>query len=170
MDALRAKFRWLRLVVLFAFAAGAGVLGCITVTSVALFSEIHVRHAYESPTFATAAEASQHLDLKLPSAAKNVRYATWRQWIGYDKYLRFEAPVEVCISYAREIIPDEDLVPLSSEDLARDLPAPESGVFEDLSWFDLKKAGKVVAAGEGSHRPRVWIDRERGVFYSRETD
>ncbi|MEX0775852.1 MAG: hypothetical protein WD042_09090 [Phycisphaeraceae bacterium] len=125
---------------------------------------------YEPAPFASAAEASKASGIPLPPEAKSVRVASWSQWIGHATYMRFDAPVAVCLRHAAVLVPDEALAPVAARQLADDATPPEPGIFRDVSWFDLGAAQNVVAAGGGSQRPRVWVDRTRGVLYYRLTD
>ncbi len=125
---------------------------------------------YEPAPFATAAEASKGCGIPIPPEATNVRFAGWSQWIAHEDYLRFEAPVSVCLRHAAVLVPGEALSPVPSARLAADARAPQPGIFRDMSWFDLGAAQNVVGAGGGSQRPRVWVDQDRGVLYYRLTD
>lgn len=121
---------------------------------------------YESPVFATATEARQHIGTTLPDEATNIQLAEYREWIAAEDYLRFEAPVEVCFDHAAKLFPN---LQLAAEPIPEYfLSFPKSSHFQDLSWFDLGNAGSVLSAREGNQK--IFIDQERGVFYYHFTD
>ena len=125
---------------------------------------------YESPVFATVAEARKHLSIPLPDEAKNIQFAGYREWIAAEDLMRFMAPVEVCLKHAAVISPGKQLTPLSAQELAISTRQTFGRNFKDSSWFDLSKATNVVHVGGGSHKAEIWIDQDRGVFYYLYTD
>lgn len=127
-------------------------------------------HVTESRGPITASEAESMTDLKLPPQATNIRAAQYRQWIEYAQYLRFEAPVDVCLQYASTVVPAAATQPADEFDLVSQARLIRPGAFEDFSWFDLDKAQNAVTAGGGPSQPQVWVDQNRGVFYYRKTD
>ncbi len=154
----------------FASATIVSVAMYVAMCNVVVYRNIELGNVYEPPCFATGHQASQQLPFEVPPVAKNIQYAEWNKFISYVRYLRFEAPVAVCYEYARQVVSDDKLTTVSAAEPANVDFMPEPGMFRDLSWFDLSAATNVVAAGDGEHSPRVWIDRDRGVFYLRETD
>jgi hypothetical protein len=127
-------------------------------------------HVTESRGPITASKAESITDLKLPPEAKNIRAAKYSQWIEYAQYLRFEAPVDVCLRYASTVAPGAATQPADEFDLKNGARPIRSGAFDDFSWYDLDKAQNVVTAGGGPSQPQVWVDQTRGVFYYRKTD
>ena len=127
-------------------------------------------HVTESRGPITAFKAESITGLKLPPEAKNIRAASFSQWIQYADYLRFEAPVDVCLSYASTVTPGAATQPADEFDLKSGARLTRSGALEDFDWFDLDKAQNVVMAGGGPSQPQVWVDQARGVFYYRKTD
>jgi hypothetical protein len=108
--------------------------------------------------------------LKVPPEATNIRAASHSLWVEYAQYLRFEAPVDVCLRYASTLVRGPTTKPDSELDLTDDARSVRADAFDDFSWFDLDKAQDVVTAGGGPSQPQVWVDRTRGVFYYRKTD
>lgn len=143
------------------------IIGCI-----AWFAwEMLGLHVTEPRGFIDASEAKSIADIEIPTEAKNIRAASARQWIYCERYVRFEAPVDVCLRFAAKIAPGSTTRPVEADDLASRKFPVRKGVFEDLSWFDLNQAQDVVSTGTGgSWEPRVWIDRRRGVVYYLITD
>lgn len=127
-------------------------------------------HVIESRGPITAARAKSITGLTLPPQATNIRAASYRRWIEYAQYLRFEAPPEVCLSYAATILPGEAIQPAHDFGLERASQPLRPDAIKDFSWFDLDQAQDVVTAGGGPGQPEIWVDRNRGVFYYRKTD
>jgi len=122
---------------------------------------------YESPAFLTASEARKHIAVSLPDEATNIRFAGYREWIAADDYLRFEAPVDVCLKHAAVMMPKSPLQQHQDRSSSAGTH-PSSLHLKDLSWFDLKRATNVVSARDGMKA--LFIDQDRGVFYYRFTD
>ncbi|HVX86666.1 MAG TPA: hypothetical protein VH253_17925 [Phycisphaerae bacterium] len=118
---------------------------------------------------ATAGEAAAYTGVTLPAGAHDIGVAGWRQWIQAVEYVRFEAPVDVCLRYAAAVVPGVALQPEDGGLVELDGRPIREGVLKDFGWFDLGKAKDVVGGGDASG-VRVWVDRERGVFYFRKTD
>jgi len=149
------------------FAGGIVALIAIRATATAIMSDLRV---YEPAAFATALEASQACRIPLPPEATNIRVAGWSAGVAHEEYLRFEAPVAVCLKHAAILVPGAMLAPVPTDRFAADQRPPQSGIFRDLSWFDLAVAQNVVGAGGGSQCPQVWVDQNRGVLYFRIAD
>ena len=46
-----------------------------------------------------------------------------------------------------------------------------AGWLDRASWFDPDKITRGIYAGDSSsHKPEIWIDLDRGIFYFREND
>src|SRR4051794_14290338 len=74
----------------------------------------------------SASKAESMLDIRLPPEAKNIRAATYSQWIEYAQYLRFEAPVDVCLRYAATVVPNAATQPADQYDLAGNARPPRA--------------------------------------------
>lgn len=118
----------------------------------------------------TASQAQSILGIKLPPEAKNIQAASDSQWIEYEQYLRFEAPVGVCLRYASVIVPGATTRPIDRSELVRMSRPLRAGAFKEFNWFDLAQAHNLITMGGGPSKPQVWVDRTRGVFYYRKTD
>ncbi|MBC7782813.1 MAG: hypothetical protein H7144_03155 [Burkholderiales bacterium] len=127
-------------------------------------------HVTESRGPCIASKAESITGLTLPPESKNIRAASYSQWIEYAQYLRFEAPVDVCVRYASTVVPGAATQPADEFNLKNGASLIRSGAFDDFSWFDLDKAQNVVTAGGGPSQAQVWVDQTRGVFYYRKTD
>lgn len=127
-------------------------------------------HVSEPARPLTPAQAQVILPATLPVEARNIGAAEYRQWIEFAQYARFEAPLPVCLGYAKLVVPGAALQPVGEFQLERDARPLRSEVFRDFSWFDLQTASNMIGSGGGSNQPEVWIDQDRGVFYYRKTD
>jgi hypothetical protein len=125
------------------------------------------------------ADAQKELRFPLPAGAKNISFAMWGLWQGYEFYLRFEAPPEMCIEHIPVVLAkwrkeNPSLSPGYEATVPVQITAPPSPCKSnelDISWFDIGNIKKGLADGEGgSHRPRIWVDTDRGVFYYCITD
>lgn len=121
--------------------------------------------------------ARQQLGIPFPDGATNILYGQYAQSIAYEFMLKFEAPLDVCKSHAIVLIerhntnmPDQ-LVPGELRELTEaPAPIPPKPPL-NVTWFDVHKINKGFVAGEiGSHKPRIWIDSERNLFYYIYTD
>src|SRR4029079_16400627 len=99
--------------------AVAVVLVCVLVAVFNYFAPS--LYVYEPPAFATAAEASKHIRMPFPPEATNIRFAEWAQFIAHEEYLRFEAPVPVCLRAAAALVQGEPLSPITADQLAEDV-------------------------------------------------
>lgn len=120
------------------------------------------------PVSISEAEAFGHFSI--PPTATQIRIAGYRQWLQYERYIRFEAPVADCENTASSILAGEALTPVGAEELSFVVTTVRPSVFRDFSWFDLQNAKNVVTGGGGPGKPYVWIDRDRGVFYYKVAD
>jgi len=127
-------------------------------------------HVSEPRGPTSAAEAESITGIRVPPEAKNIRAASFSQWIQYAKYLRFEAPPDVCLRFASTVVPGATTQPVDPSELAYNVFPIRPGVFKYISWFDLAQAQDVITAGGGPSQAQVWVDRRRGVFYYRKTD
>ncbi|MEN6449717.1 MAG: hypothetical protein ABFC96_04420 [Thermoguttaceae bacterium] len=144
---------------------------------------------YEEMSRATVAQSSGPLTVEqarrqtafsFPDSAKNIQFATYRQWVATLDFVRFEAPVSDCCDTARKIIashnkknPDRKVLGLRPLDRTnRNQPMAESNTSPlSAPWFDPQTIRKGLVAGEThSDTPSIWIDTQRGVFYYQYTD
>jgi hypothetical protein len=123
------------------------------------------------------AEANRRCRFPLPASATNISFAEWRMGMGYEFYIRFEAPAQTCLAHVPAALafggksggatsmPTPVLAPIT---------APPSAVRSpslDLSWFDVESIRNGVKTdGGSSHVATVWVDTDRGVFYYMVTD
>lgn len=115
----------------------------------------------------------------VPHSAHWVRSSSWSDgWLGFENYVRFEAPYQDCLKAAEALIAAHKqemhgatnfIYARRSIDVENALPPPPSG---SLKWWfcpEHIRHGVYYGADE-SNNPQIWIDAERGVFYYRETD
>ena len=114
--------------------------------------------------------------IPLPSAARRVEYGLYSEWIAYEAYVRFEAPVADCRLHALRLLtaynkanPDHP-VPTEFTPVTEH-PSLFASHELNLAWFDPQQIAHGSEAGAiGSHTPKIWIDESRGIFYYRLTD
>lgn len=82
--------------------------------------ELFGLHVTDPTQPATPAQAQAYTGVALPKEARNIRIAGYRQWIEFAHYVRFEAPVNVCLKYAAAIAPGAALQPVDTYQLPRD--------------------------------------------------
>src|SRR5262249_53809873 len=97
----------------------------------------------------------------VPAQAAHIKTAGFSQGMVFSHYVRFEAPVDVCLAYAKQVAHGAELTP-ESPDVLDSIIRKDRPRFRDLSWFDLAGAGDLIGAHPGVF---VWVDRARGVFY-----
>ena len=126
----------------------------------------------------SVAEARRLSLLPYPDSSSNIRFAHFRQWIGHETFVRFEAPAEDCVAFAEKVLlrrqarhtPNQR--PVASRS-STDLLTIRSHSSSDLNtdWFDVQSIRQGMEGGHGpSHSPKLWIDMERGVCYYMQTD
>jgi len=124
--------------------------------------------------------------IPLPKEAINIQYVDFYAGFGgFQKYVRFEAPVEICRSQAKiilskynsrkhrekikvELVPKKT-TPQDCERIA--YYATRGEPFSQAHWFDTDKIinGEIWGLNT-SHIPSVVIDIDRGVFYYQYSD
>lgn len=130
--------------------------------------------------------ANGRCPISLPKDAKNIQFVDFYAGFGgFARYVRFEAPAEVCREHARVVLNEHNSkvtteslrVRVVSEPLSLDRAqatarsAKSGEVVSQASWFDSDAIQKGEACGDGhSHTPEIFVDLERGVFYYRCTD
>ncbi len=125
---------------------------------------------------------------KVPKTAKFVRCSEFAYWIAYDLQVKFSAPYEDCIKAAEDILAEHrkkaevhqpDYVRIEIRDRRYLTPKSEDAtryVADDSSqgnkwWFHPSTIKNGLYLGErGAYTPQIWIDKDRGLFYYRETD
>jgi hypothetical protein len=195
-DYAEIPHRWmLNIVTAFIFASGLG--GCGTkpdrgqteptsaltnsVDKVDAQRELLKPQIYQTPKPLSVEEARRRLTLPLPDSAKNVQFASYREWVAALDFLRFEAPVADCCIIAKKIVaqhnaenPDRQvkgLRPLDRTDRNNDPEVMSTSSPLSVPWFDPQSIQKGFVAGEThSNTPSIWIDAEHGVFYYQYTD
>jgi hypothetical protein len=125
---------------------------------------------------------------KVQRTAHWVRCSRFAYWLAYDVQMKFSAPCEDSIKLAQEILVNHradsrvhqpDYVRIEIKDGRYLIPKSEdAGRFtaDDLLqgskwWFRPGSIKNGVFLGErGPYVPQIWIDKDRGLFYYRETD
>ncbi len=104
---------------------------------------------------------------ELPAGAHDIQYADSYCQVSptFEIFVRFEAPVPECLSWAASKFPN---IRLEQLDTAVE-PRTSNGA--DPKWFDIHRIAKGVTGGKGYEgEPKIWIDTDRGIFYYSMTD
>ncbi len=136
----------------------------------------------ERPLTYAEAISFGHCPIALPGAATNIQYIDfYAGYGGFSQFVRFEAPVGICGEHAKKVLEACNrsqagtnllvLVSASAFDKstakslarwARERVEPEARA----PWFDADEINHGEIFGEnGSHKPIILVDTDRGVFY-----
>jgi len=126
--------------------------------------------------------------LNVPKTAAWVRCSEYSYWIAYDLQVKFKAPYEDSMKAAEDILeqrraeagaqqPDYIRVQIRDGRYQTSMPGYAArSVADDLMqgtkwWFNPENIMNGVYLGaRGPYVPQIWIDKDRGLFYYRETD
>jgi hypothetical protein len=116
-------------------------------------------------------EAQPNCPITLPEGATNIQYAVWSQWQAAQTYVRFEAPVSVCLEHAKAVM--QTYAVNSGKEVTQSrvvgpltMPLVISPTELKIPWFDLPRFSAGVAFKVNAHpSPTVWVDTNRGCFY-----
>lgn len=125
----------------------------------------------ESATPLSREEALPNCPIDLPEGATNIQYAVRSLWQASQTYVRFEAPVPVCLEHAKAVM--QTYAVNSGKEVTQSLvvgpltmPLVISPTELKISWFDLPRFSAGVAFKLNAHpSPTVWVDTNRGCFY-----
>ncbi len=117
------------------------------------------------------AEAEALCPIALPEGATNIQYAVWSLWQVSQTFVRFEAPVKVCLQHAEDVLQkysrnSERVVMQTNVIGPISMPLLISPGALNLTWFDLPKftAGSEYKL-DITPTPTVLVDTNRGCFY-----
>jgi len=126
-------------------------------------------------------QSREELNFSLPDEASDIYYAHYRYFMAYDFKVKFNAPLEVCKSYALDMIQRynenkydwESHVALEftiiSEPPFMSEESEDTYPPLDITWFDTYNIENGFKIGEGTS-PVIWIDTDRNLFYYEMTD
>lgn len=130
---------------------------------------------FDAPlTFAQAIKESD-IDFPLPPSSSKIYYAMYGDWQAYTRIVRFEAPVDDCIRHIDTVIEWNDKMYKRTSSYPRtkifSVERQGAGWLEPAPWFAPETITNGLYVGESaSHRPQIWIDLHRGIFYFSECD
>ncbi len=123
------------------------------------------------------AEARRRVEgFPFPASAHDICYAEYGQSQEYEFVLRFEAPPSDCIASIPNIFrwqakKSHEVSDEGANSKCEYTHLPRTTSLRPVSWFDNAMIEHGVFAGaEGSHRPQVWVDEDKGILYYREID
>src|SRR5205814_5957766 len=121
--------RWPLLVVPLIIVAGLWV-------ALRRFNSLRV----DEPTgYSAASKVEGYTGVPVPAQSVHIKTAGFSKGMIFSHYVRFEAPVEVCLAYAKQVARGAELTP-ASPDAMDSILAMNRPRFRDLSWFDLPSA------------------------------
>jgi hypothetical protein len=119
-------------------------------------------HVDEPSGYSSPSKVRQYTSLPPPPQAAHIRTAGLSLGMVYSHYVRFEAPVDVCVAYVKQLSPGTAMT-AERPDALDAILQKDRPRFHDLSWFDLPSATQLLAANiPGGF---VAVDTVRGVFY-----
>lgn len=130
----------------------------------------YIKH-YDTPLTFTQAMKEKDIGIPLPKSAHNINYAMYADGQTYERFVRFEAPVEDCIKHIDVVLAwhDKMFKRTSSYDPRHiSSVAPHGGdkTMGPTPWFDVDKTVNGLYIGEDEMlKPQIWIDLDRGIFY-----
>lgn len=108
--------------------------------------------------------------IPLPPGASNIQYAVWSMGSVTQSWIRFEAPNDVCLNHAADMLESygaRDGWGLDARPIAND-----TGVVcvldpteVDLSWFEPAGLTGTVLRVTGGRAPVIWVDTNANAFY-----
>jgi hypothetical protein len=111
------------------------------------------------------------IELPLPTSSHNITYYAHTEWQECQYAVRFEAPVEDCIRQIPVVLAWDDKFYKRISSHSQTNVTHVDPVSDVPAWFDIQKITNGIYTGDnGSQKPQIWIDRDRGVFYFLETD
>ena len=131
---------------------------------------------YDTPLSYAQAIKEKDIDIPLPQSRRNINYAMYGDWQAYQRFVRFEAPVEDCIHHIDIVLAWDDKLYKRTSSYPRMTVSgaePHDGdrTMGRIPWFDVDKIRHGIYTGKASsHTPEIWVDTDRGIFYFFETD
>ena len=134
------------------------------------------KKCFDTPLPYAQAIKEKDIDFPLPPSSHNINYAMYADWQAYQRFVRFEAPVEDCIRHIDAVIAWHNKMNKRTSSYPRAevtsvRPCGGDKTMGPTPWFDVDRIKRGLYMGEdSSHTPQIWVDRDRGVFYYYETD
>ena len=130
---------------------------------------------YNKPLTYAQAIKEKDIDFPLPPSSRNIYYGMYADWQAYTRLVRFEAPAADCLKHIDAVIAWNDKMYKRTSSYPRvqvtQVAPIGAGWLDRASWFDPDKITRGIYTGEGSsHKPEIWVDLDRGIFYFREND
>lgn len=130
---------------------------------------------FDKPLTYEQAIKEKDIDFPLPPSSRKILYGMYADWQAYTLLVRFEAPVEDCLKHIDTVVAWDNKIYKRTSSYPRvqvtHIDPVDTVWLHPASWFDPNKITRGVYAGENSsHKPEIWIDLDRGIFYFREID
>ena len=119
--------------------------------------------------------ANRGIKFPLPVNARNIQYADYGFGMAFTLLVRFDAPVADCLEHAETVLrwhdKDRDKVVSYPREEVDHVETVNAFMLEPAPWFNPSSITHGLhIGGPGSSVPEIWVDRDRGVFYYKETD
>ncbi|MCB1245523.1 MAG: hypothetical protein AB7I98_23135 [Verrucomicrobiales bacterium] len=130
---------------------------------------------FDKPLTFSQANSEPDIDFPLPHSSSNIYYGMYGDWQAYTRIVRFQAPVDECVSHIDTVIAWNDKTYGRTSSYPRTkvskVARQGAGWLEPAVWFAPETITNGLYVGEdGSHKPQIWIDLDRGIFYFTESD
>lgn len=130
---------------------------------------------YDKPLTYSQALKESAIDFPLPASSSEIYYGMYADWQAYTRIVRFQAPVEECISQIDKVIAWNDKMYQRTSSYPRTkvsrVQRQGAGWLDPADWFCPETITNGLYVGENSsHKPQIWIDLDKGIFYFQEND
>jgi hypothetical protein len=121
-------------------------------------------------------ERARNCPISLPATADDVQYSRYSHVQAYMEFVRFKASAADCIAHAKGLVKTEPKsfhLQKGNSDSEAQLERRNwfSCSLRVPRWFDVQNVTNgLKTRGDGPSQPTIWIDMDRGVFYSMVTD
>ena len=130
----------------------------------------------DKPLSLADAQRRKETDFPFPASATNIHYAVYQDWQAFEYLVRFDAPLADCLATISRALTwhergQHGATVYQTVPLATITPLPASSWLHPVTWWDGAVVDQGFFAGEeSSHKPTIWVDSTRGIFYYRATD
>ena len=147
------------------------VLGCLCLTGCGPDG----LYRFDNPLTYSEAAKNKDINFPLPSSSHDIYYGQYANWQEYTKIVRFQAPIQDCISQIDVVITwnSKGVNQTSSYPhiTITNVEPPGADSLAPASWFTPETIKHGIYAGQiSSYAPQIWVDTDRGIFYFKQTD
>jgi len=130
---------------------------------------------YDKPLTYGEFVKKKDVDFPVPPSSQDIYYGIYEDWQAFTLIVRFQAPVQDCLSEIDTVIAYDDKIYTRTSSYPRITVtnvAPQcAGCLNSATWFTPNTISNGIYAGQdSSHTPQIWVDLDKGIFYFMETD